>query len=278
MNKLLKIFSRYYVLILFVFLQATAVVIIIQGKNYHRNLFISTINDLTGNTYSALNNYRLYFKLKEDNLQLAAENARLKSIVPGSLVPINDQYFMVNDSLYRQKFRYRQGKIVHQTTNRSDNFLVIDLGSKDGIHPDMGIVVDSAVIGLVIEVSEHYAKALSFLNSKFQVSARIKRNQAVGILNWGGVATNAAKLNDLPLTTKVFEGDTIFTSGFSAIFPQGIPLGVISKVTEDQSSQLLDIEVRLFEDYNEISHVQLIEHLDKEELEKLMKNRPADDE
>ena len=277
MNKLLKIFSRYYVLILFVFLQAISIVMIIQGKNYHRSLFISSINDLTGNTYSALNNYRLYFKLKQDNLILAAENAKLKSLAPESLVPINGEYFLVEDSLHRQKYRYRKAKIVHQTVNRRDNFIVVDLGDRDGVTPDMGIVVDSAVVGLIVEVSDHYAKALSFLNSKFQVSARIKRNQAVGILDWKGGEITHAALNDLPLTTKVYVGDTVVTSGFSAVFPKGIPLGVVTTVDENQSTQLLEVKISLFEDYNQMSHVQVVENLDRAEIEQLIKKPLSDD-
>lgn len=277
MNRLLNIFSKYYVLILFIFLQTISLVIIFQGKNYHKSVFINGVNRLTGNTYNALNNYKQYFQLRENNLLLAEENAQLRANQINALERISREYVHVEDTLYRQRYIYRPAQIVHHTINRKDNFLILNLGAMDGIEPDMGIISDSAVVGLVIEVSDHYCKAFSFLNSKSQISCKVKRNNAAGILSWERGDYTTAWVNDLPLTTKVFEGDTILTSGFSAIYPKGIPLGKVLSVNEDQSSQLLKVKVLLFEDFNTLNHVYIVEHLDREEVNTLMKEIPIGD-
>ena len=184
MNRLIKIFSKYYVLILFIFLQTLAIVIIIQGKNYHRSLFINSVNSLTGNTYTAISNYRQYFQLREDNVKLAQENADLLNSAPQSVRKLNDNYLLIDDTLYKQKYVYRNAQVVSNSIDREDNFVVINLGKMDGVEEDMGSITNQGVIGMIVQVSNHYAKAISFLHSDSRISCKIKRNDASGELHW----------------------------------------------------------------------------------------------
>ncbi|MFT6747456.1 MAG: rod shape-determining protein MreC [Glaciecola sp.] len=276
MNRLVKVFSKHYVLILFTFLQVISLVVIFQGKNYHRSVFINSINSVTGGTFSLISDYKQYFKLKDDNLSLAMENADLMAVLPSSIQIVNAEYLVVSDSLYRQKYMFRCAQVVDNSVNKKDNFFVLNLGYKDGMMEEMGVVTGNGVVGMIVQVSAHYSKAISFLNSNTRVSCKVKRNDAAGILYWDGINSKSALLEDLPLTTEIVVGDTVMTSGYSSIYPKGIMVGIINEVTEDAEKQMLDIKIALTLDYNTLNHVYVIEYLDKDELKEL-KSKPINE-
>jgi len=63
-------------------------------------------------------------------------------------------------------------------------------------------------------------------------------------------------------------GDTVYTSGFSSIFPPDIPLGVTgeSRIVNGSTSE---IKVRLFEDFSSLRYVTIVENLGREEIRQL---------
>lgn len=276
MNRLVKIFSKHYVLILFIFLQAISLTVIFQGKNYHRSLFVNSVNDITGGTYSIINDYQQYLRLKDANLSLAIENADLLASIPSSIQKINTKYLLVSDSLYKQKYLYRHAEVVNNSIYKKDNYFVLNLGKKDGMMEEMGVITSNGVAGMIVQVSDNYAKAISFLNSNMRVSCKVKRNDAVGVLYWDGADSKTAVLEDLPLTTEVLVGDTVMTSGYSFIYPKGILVGVVTRVSENLDKQMLDINVDLSLDYNALNHVYVVESLYKDEVEEL-KTLPIDE-
>lgn len=240
---------------------------IIQGKNYHKSLFVNSVNSITGNTYSAISNYQQYFQLREDNLLLAEENTRLKALTPIAVRKLNDRYIVIDDSLYQQKYTYRRANVVRNSISKRNNYVVINLGAKDGVMEDMGIITDNGIVGMVVQVSDHYAKAISFLHQNTNIACKIKRNNASGTLVWQEGNHRMARLENLPLTTNVLKGDTVMTNGFSFIYPKGILMGEVASVDKNQETQQLDIRVKLSLDYNSLNHVYVVENLDKKELE-----------
>ncbi len=277
MNNLLKLFSKYYVLILFVCLQSFALIMIFQGKNYHRNWFIFSANQLSGNTYEVLNNFEEYLNLRDKNQQLIKENIELRSMMNNSLHRISATRLMQEDTIYHQKFTYRNAPVIQNSIYKKNNFITIGLGRRDGIQKEMGVITHDGVVGIVSEVSENYATIISLLNSQATVSCKIARNNASGILQWDGSNPEYAKLMDMPLSTKVYKGDTVLTSGFSSVFPSGIVEGIVTKVSENKSTQMLDITVKLKQKFNQLNQVYVIENLHKMELDTLNEHQTKHD-
>ena len=277
MNNLLKIFSKYYVLILFICLQTIALIMVIQGKNYHRNWFIFSANQLSGDTYNQITNLNEYLNLREVNQGLIKENIELRSMMNNSLHRINSSYLMEEDTIYHQKYTYRSARVISNSIYKKNNFITIGLGKRDGIQKEMGVITHDGVVGIVNEVSQNYATIISLLNTQSTVSCKISRNNATGILQWDGIDPEYAKLIDLPLSTKIFKGDTVMTSGFSSVFPSGILQGIVTKVIANKETQMLDITVKLKQNFNQLSHVYVIENLHKTELDTLQKQATDND-
>ena len=110
---------------------------------------------------------------------------------------------------------------------------------------------------------------MSLLNLDLRISSKIKKNGYFGSLNWDGKGYQTAILNEIPLHADIQVGDTIITSGFSSIFPEGIIIGFISDF-EDKSGSFYEIEVKLSTDFKTLGNVNVIGNLlqiEKLELE-----------
>ena len=100
------------------------------------------------------------------------------------------------------------------------------------------------------------------------ISARIGMEGAVGPMTWDGHSSNGAILKEIPHHVEFAPGDTVYTSGFSSIFPEGIPLGTIGE-SKIVNGATYEIRISLFEDLKSVWHVTVVENTGKEEIEEL---------
>ena len=103
------------------------------------------------------------------------------------------------------------------------------------------------------------------MNPEISISARLGSEGAVGPLTWDGVSTRGAVLKEIPLQYKFQKGDTVFTSGFSAIFPPDIPIGTTgdAKIVNGATNE---IKVNLFQDFSTLKYVVVVENIGREEI------------
>ena len=135
----------------------------------------------------------------------------------------------------------------------------------DGIRPQSGIITGSGVVGIIDAVDKHYSYGLSFMNSEVSVSSRIGKEGAVGPLSWDGVSVDKALLKEIPLQFKFSPGDTVWTSGYSAIFPPDIPLGTAGEARVVNGA-VNEIEVHLFENFTALRFVTVVENIGRDEI------------
>lgn len=213
-----------------------------------------------------------YFHLKKENEELRQENDELVQQIRyyRTIVNANPAIDTVINSDFG-RYRYIPADIIKMSRNRQHNYLIINKGSEDGVLPQSGIVTSRGTIGIVDAVSKRYSYAIAFTNYEMTVSARLGKEGAVGTLTWDGISSRGAVLNEIPHHIPVGYGDTVYTSGFSVVFPPDIPLGVAEskKLINGSTYQ---INVRLFEDFNSLRHVSVTTNTDRGEMEKLEGN------
>lgn len=263
---------------LFILLMGIAFIITLQQKNYQKSEFINSANSISGGTFSAVSSIGDYLDLKTINQDLASENAMLRSQLKSSLQVVNGEYVQIDDTLYRQKYVYRVASVISNSINRQNNYLTLNLGKKDGVFEEMGVISPRGVVGVVRAVSDNYCTVLSFLHPMSSISCKILNTGNTGYLEWNNKEINKAELGGIIITTKVNEGDSVVTSGLSSLFPEGIFLGVISKVEKDLANQSQKIDVDLEIDFSVLNKVYIVENLHKEEILELQKNEDQLDE
>lgn len=272
------IFKRFHLQILFGVLVLIGLILTIQQNNYQRTKFINSANSISGGTYSAINNIESYFNLKSINKNLQEENAELRANLTTSLKRINGDYFTIDDTLYNQKYIYRVAEAVSNSYTNPNNYITLNLGENDGVIEEMGVISPKGVVGIVGAVSDNFCTVISFLHPKTEISCKLKSSGVSGFLKWSGKDIFKAVINDIPITTRIREGDSILTSGHSSVFPAGIFIGTIESSDSDLDNQMQHIVVHLNIDYSSLNKVYIVENLFKSEIEELHKKEKELDE
>ena len=221
-------------------------------------------------TWGASQSVSNYFSLKRQNDELALENDRLQKLVRGYELAAREADPASKPVLADNGFNYIPATIIKSSTNTQHNYLIIDKGSEDGVTRNSGIITDKGVIGIVDAVSSHYSYAISFLNTELFISARLGNSGAVGPLAWDGTGSDRAILKEIPLQFKFAPGDTVYTSGYSTIFPPDIPIGVAgeSKIINGATNE---IKVDLFQNHKALKYVTIVSNTRAAEIEAIEK-------
>lgn len=264
MKEIIKLILKYHFTITFILLEIVSFSLIIRHNEYQRAIFSQNASTLFGNISSMTTDVKDYFRLKEINETLANENIQLKKRLEAIEV-LRDTVVrgtIVQDSL--PVYDYTGAKVVNATFNRLKNYITIDRGRKNFIEKEMGVASPDGVVGFVQDVSENYSIIIPLVNVASRVSAKIKKNNYYGSLQWDGDNYRYSYLNDVPYHVDVTEGDTIVTSGLSKIFPEGIVVGYVESV-DKETANFLKIKVRLAVDFKRLSNVYVIENNKKNE-------------
>lgn len=267
MKEIIKLLVRYHFTIFFILLEIIAFSLVVIHNNYQRTVFSGMATGIAHTFSSIVTTTRDYFSLKETNEELVEENTDLRNQVeayrnfyqnPGTPEP----YPRPGD------FTYISARMINLSLNKTKNYITIDKGTEDGISTEMAVCCREGVVGIIEKVSYHYAKILPLVNVNLRISAKIAKNNYYGSLQWDGVDYRYVYLNDIPFHVSVEAGDTIVTSGFSTIFPEGELIGVVESVNK-QTANFLSIKVKLATDFKKISDVYVIANNRKQEQQEL---------
>ncbi len=211
-----------------------------------------------------------YFSLKEQNDALAQENfeLRLRLDQMKKLVPEEDVLHETLTGSISDNYRFIPAKIAKISNNSQHNYMIISKGYEDGVVEGSGVVTGKGAVGIIDAVSRHHAYARSFRNHEMNISARLGMKGAVGPLSWDGIKSDGAILKEIPHHVEFERGDTVYTSGYSSIFPPDIPLGEVGDA-RIVNGATYEINVRLFEDFGALRYVTIVENLSKDEMKEL---------
>lgn len=257
---------------LFLVLEVVSLIFIANRSFYHRSVLSNVTDRFTGGVFTTWSGVTSYFSLKQENIRLANENARLQRILTKSEITSDTASFIVADTLYKQQYHYTVAKVIGNSTSRRDNYIMLNKGRKHGIQPDMAVISPDGVVGTVVSVSENFSWAMSMLNKHSRISARLGRINQMGTVVWDGGNPSVGTLQDIPAHVKVLPGDTITSSGFSYIFPEGIMVGTVEEIYIEEGAHFYTIYFRFSADMNSLRNVYLIKNLFREEQTELSKN------
>lgn len=273
MRNLLNFLARYNNLIIFLFLEGIAFYILTHDNGYHNSRIVNAVRGVTRGFEKRIYNTKSYLSLREVNEQLAAENIALRNKISQIVKKENSDFFSVNDSVNKQQYVHTSAEVIENSINRQKNYFSINKGINQGIKADMAVVTSNGVAGVIVGCSNNYSVAMSLLNLDFKLSARIKSNGYFGSLSWDGRDYRYAVLSEIPQHVLVSVGDTIETTGYSAIFPEGIMVGTVNDY-EKYGGDFYKISILLSTDLKKLHFVDVIGNMKKTEqlqLEKLFK-------
>lgn len=270
MERILRIFLANGSFFTFFGLQIVCFWLIINFNSTQSEIASETWSLYGGRLRSGKDVIDNYLDLDEENEVLLRENAQLKSRLPEAYYDARVNQDSIRDDELLQRFTYLATRVVNRTPYSPNNTFVIDRGENLGVTSGQGIVGETGLLGIIDVTSSRYARGISLLHLDARISAGL-RNNAFGTLRWDGKDARYMNLSDIPEYITVTPQDTVFTTGFSNVFPTGIPIGTIEEVELQPGTGNQLLRVKLINDPLRQNLAYVVQDLFKEELESLNK-------
>jgi rod shape-determining protein MreC len=269
MKNLFLFFWRFKYFILFLLTEAFCFYLIFRNKSFHHAAFVNNTNTMAAKMNESVTNVKEYLNLRKVSNDLAMENSKLRGQLADAFYVDTAVTSSITDTIHHQQYSFLTAKVINNSVNRRNNYLTLNKGSLQGVKPEMGVVCSEGLVGIVKDVSEHFCSVMSFLHKDSRISAKVKKSGYIGSLVWDGFDATEASLKDIALHVQLTKGDTIITSSFSSIFPEGIMIGFVDEVKSKAGDNFYDITIKLSTDFSKLSFVYIVNNVLKEEQRKL---------
>ena len=266
MQNLIRFLIKYNYVLLFIALEFLAFTLVVSFNKSQKYAYISTANSISGSLSETFSFIGAYISLKDENEKLAEQNSYLLNKRTNSYVDNKKLANFKNDSLYSQQYQYINASIISNTVWKKHNYLTINKGKRNGITSENAVISTKGIVGVTKNVGNNFSNVISLLNTELLISGKIKKNQYFGSISWDGENYQYVKLDEIPFHVELIKGDTVVTSGYSLIFPEGIPIGTISDFSKVKGGDFYDITVKLIVDFKNVEHIYIINNLKKVEI------------
>ncbi|MDR0431340.1 MAG: rod shape-determining protein MreC [Tannerellaceae bacterium] len=272
MRKLLDFLVRKRHWFVFILLEFVSLTLIYRNNVYQRNIMFSTANVIAANIVSVTGSVTSYLDLREINKELLERNGKLemellmfKELVEAMKADTAVFRAFSMDNVRLFPYDFVTAKVINNSVTYLSNYITLNKGKKDGINPDMGVMSDNGAVGIVIKASDYYSVVLPLLNTKFNLSCKVLGSSHIGSLSWNGRNARYANLDELPRHVQFQIGDTIVTSGYSTVFPEGILVGFVSSFERQRDDNFNSLKIELATDFQRLNNVMVIRNFRQEE-------------
>ncbi|GAB3364555.1 rod shape-determining protein MreC [Arachidicoccus ginsenosidivorans] len=256
---------------MFLIFQVLSISFLVNYNKTYEAAYSNTAHAVTGDIQKKYNNIQYFFDLKSTNKHLAAENAALRSALSAYVrnadsLHLNNIYTLIDTTSVDtagtvRKYHYYMAKVVSNSLSNENNYITIEKGAKQGIQKDMAVAGPNGIVGHVVAVSDNYSLVMSLLNHKSRVSGMLKKGFMPGLVEWDGKDPRFLTFSNIPKRTKLAKGDTVVTSNYSDNYPEGLMIGrVVTISQEDPSSNYYQIKLLAATDFRTLQYVYVIKN------------------
>jgi rod shape-determining protein MreC len=268
MQRILLFLYSLRAFLLFIFLEGVAIYMMVSYNSQQGAVFFNSSNKISGTILSYQNGVVEYFSLASVNKSLVDKNAELLAELEKLKTPADSMYIAL-DSTFMNTFQFKGAKVINNSLRFARNHITLNKGGDQGVKEGMGVFNEDGVVGRVKGVSKNFATVISLLHTDLLISSKVKSTDVFGTTKWDGLDSKKAKLMYIPRHVDIKVGDEVITSGYNAIFPEGIPIGKVLEVNPGLDNNYLDITLDLATDFSKISYVYLVENHIETELDSL---------
>ena len=217
---------------------------------------------------SAGNLWHNYFYLRG----VRAENRELKQRIEQMRI---DQVRMSQDAdqarrlqallAFKEQFisQTRAAQVIGSTGSEQSRAIYLDKGEKDGIKPDMAVITADGIVGKVLHVYRSTSLVLLISDQTSGVGAILDKSRLQGILR--GMPSGEIALERIMTDEQVPAGELVLTSGGDRIFPKGLPIGRVTKVSTG-SDLFLNVRVKPAANLSKLEEVLVVTKVDERQI------------
>lgn len=272
MQRLLDFLKKYSYWFLFLLLEGVSLFMLFRFNAYQKSVWVTSANTVSGKVLEWKSDISAYISLNQINRQLTEKNILLEQQVQLLTEElrknaIENPYHALPDSL--GGFDMLAAKIVESSLFKKNNYITINKGEADGVQCEMGVVCGTGVVGIVYATSAHYAIVMPLLNGMSNISCQIRGTDYFGYLRWDGSHPKYANMEDVPSHANIENGMQVETSGFSAVFPEGIKVGEVVKIENSDDGLSYSLQVNLSTDFACLRDVYVLKSPNQSEIKQL---------
>ena len=274
MNNLLHFFIKHSAWFIFAIYVILSLVLLFRDNPYQQSVYLTSANSVSAAVYKAFNSVTSYFHLRDINESLQERNAALEMELIELRNQMGEMALNLPDSMQQpalKQYTFVMAQVISNSIAQPNNYITINRGYMDGVSPEMGVIDQNGVVGIVNVAGPHAARVISLLNPHMRLSCKLQRSGFYGSLVWDGKSPRYAVLEELPKHITYNKGDTIVTSGYSAVFPEGIIVGTIEGLAHGTSDSFLSLRIKLSTNFSQLSSVRVITNSMKEQIDALIR-------
>ena len=275
MRNLLDFIRKYSYFFLFILLEIVSMTLLFRFNSFQGSVYFTAANGAVDKIDGLYNGVIDYIHLKDVNRELTDRNIALQmetEMLRQELVKATrDTTATERLMLSRLKgYQLIPAKVVSNSAERANNYLVIDKGRADGVKPEMGVISGGGAVGIVYLTGEDHSLVIPITNRKSSISCRVRGLNYFGYLQWNGDNLQKASVDDVPRYAKIKKGQSIETSGYSAVFPPGIFVGHVVNIRNSADGQSYCLDVTLGTNFANLSDVSVVATPYKAEIDSLL--------
>ena len=116
--------------------------------------------------------------------------------------------------------------IIAKNISNIQGSYTINSGWGDNVLRSMPVITNEGLLGIVVEVEEHFSVVRTLYNTSLKIAGTIQRSNIDGVIYWDG---QNLIMHNIPTTADIDKGDRVITSTLSSILPPSIPIGLVVK-------------------------------------------------
>jgi len=140
-------------------------------------------------------------------------------------------------------FEFRTGKIIGYSPDNWSNYVIINLGSKNGIERGNLVIANGYLLGQVYQVGNISSSVILTSDKNFKISARCRKTGEAVFFQ--GKNLKEGILLYVKPDQDIRIGDIVETAGLNGLFPAGIPIGTIKSISYTEGNFYKSITVSL---------------------------------
>ncbi len=269
MRNLFVFLREHYFYFLFLLLETVSLVLFFNYNEFQGSALYRATDSVSGSVNSMFSGISEYFSLRKTNRQMIEEMAKLHARLAEAFYITDKSIYDRKDTIAKLEYRYISAKVISNSTNKRNNFLMINKGELHGIENHMGVIIGNKVVGQVVSVSPHFSWIMSVLNKDSRISGKFRKNNQLVNVEWSGGDYRKGQVKEIPKHVVMVKGDTIITSGNSDIFPEGLMIGTIESFRIAPDENFNNGEILFSTDFNSLGYVEVVVDLMRREKEAL---------
>lgn len=271
MRQLFSFLLRYRFFFTFISLELLCTLMIVRNNDYQSSAVFTSSNQFVAYVYQINNSITSYIELPQVNDKLAKDNKALYEELAQKNAEIQQLKMnqIYSNTNFLPQYIYIPAKVINNSLLKTKNYLTINKGKKDGIEIGMGVVSNTGIVGKIKSCSDNYATITSLLHENIQIASRIKKNNIICTSKWGLLDYREANLLEVGRHVNLRVGDTIVTSGFSEVYPENYPIGIVKNINYPKSNSFLEVKMTLTTDFASLDYVYVIKNKRQKALDSL---------